>query len=106
MRLHKVGFTYPVPGMMVAPRILENININIEAGEQIAILGRIGSGKSTLLRVMARLYQQSSGQIFIDEVDATQVDPADWRAAVGYVGQDCRLFTARCVITSLLATRA
>lgn len=73
MRLHKVGFTYPVPGMMVAPRILENININIEAGEQIAILGRIGSGKSTLLRVMARLYQQSSGQIFIDEVDATRL---------------------------------
>ncbi|HAS0822716.1 TPA: type I secretion system permease/ATPase [Enterobacter cloacae subsp. cloacae] len=92
LRLKKVGFTYPVPGMMVAPRILDNININIEAGEQVAVLGKIGSGKSTLLRVMARLYQQSSGQLFIDGVDATQVDPADWRAAVGYVGQDCRLF--------------
>ena len=55
MRLHKVGFTYPVPGMMVAPRILDNINNNVEAGEQIAVLGKIGSGKSTLLRVMARL---------------------------------------------------
>jgi ATP-binding cassette subfamily C protein LapB len=92
MRLKKVGFTYPMPGMMVAPRILDNININIQAGERIAILGKIGSGKSTLLRVMARLFQQGSGQLFIDGVDATQVDPADWRAAVGYVGQDCRLF--------------
>jgi ATP-binding cassette subfamily C protein LapB len=92
MRLKKVGFSYPVPGMMVAPRILDNININIQAGERIAILGKIGSGKSTLLRVMARLFQQGSGQLFIDGVDATQVDPADWRAAVGYVGQDCRLF--------------
>lgn len=92
MRLKKVGFAYPVPGMMVAPRILDNININIQAGERIAILGKIGSGKSTLLRVMARLFQQGSGQLFIDGVDATQVDPADWRAAVGYVGQDCRLF--------------
>ena len=84
MRLHKVGFTYPVPGMMVAPRILENININIEAGEQIAILGRIGSGKSTLLRVMARLYQQSSGQIFIDEVDATQVGSGRSQTPAGF----------------------
>jgi ATP-binding cassette subfamily C protein LapB len=92
MRLKKVGFTYPVPGMMVAPPILSNINIHIHAGERVAILGKIGSGKSTLLRVMARLFQQGSGQIFIDGVDATQVDPADWRAAVGYVGQDCRLF--------------
>ncbi|MBW7981718.1 type I secretion system permease/ATPase [Enterobacillus tribolii] len=92
MRLKKVGFSYPVPGMMVPPRILDNINISIQAGERIAILGKIGSGKSTLLRLMARLYMQGSGQIFIDGVDATQVDPADWRAAVGYVGQDCRLF--------------
>lgn len=92
MRLKKVGFTYPMPGTMVAPRILDNININIQAGERIAIVGKIGSGKSTLLRVMARLFQPSSGQLFIDGVDATQVDPADWRAAVGYVGQDCRLF--------------
>lgn len=92
IRLRKVGFSYPVPGMMVAPRILDNININIQPGERVAILGKIGSGKSTLLRIMARLYLQSSGQLFIDGVDATQVDPADWRSAVGYVGQDCRLF--------------
>lgn len=92
LQLRKVGFAYPLPGVMVPPSILENININIQAGERVAIIGTIGSGKSTLLRVMGRLLQPRSGQITIDGVDATQVDPADWRAAVGYVGQDCRLF--------------
>ncbi|VXD08789.1 ABC transporter [Enterobacterales bacterium 8AC] len=92
LQLKKVGFAYPIPGLMVPPPILENININIRAGERVAIIGSIGSGKSTLLRGMGRLLQPRSGQITIDGVDATQVDPADWRAAVGYVGQDCRLF--------------
>ncbi|WP_431223583.1 type I secretion system permease/ATPase [Serratia sp. L9] len=92
LRLKKVGFTYPVPGVMVPPPILENINITIQAGERVAIIGSIGSGKSTLLRVMGRIFQPRTGQISIDGVDATQVDPADWRAAVGYVSQDCRLF--------------
>lgn len=92
LSLKKVGFAYPVPGVMVPPPVLDNININIKAGERVAIIGSIGSGKSTLLRVMGRLYQPRSGQISIDGVDATQVDPADWRAAIGYVSQDCRLF--------------
>lgn len=92
LQLKKVGFAYPVPGLMVPPPILSNININIEPGERVAIIGSIGSGKSTLLRVMGRIFQPHAGQISIDGVDATQVDPADWRAAVGYVGQDCRLF--------------
>ncbi|MHA7847651.1 type I secretion system permease/ATPase [Serratia sp. D1N4] len=92
LQLRKVGFAYPVPGVMVPPAILENVNINIQAGERVAIIGSIGSGKSTLLRVMGRLMQPLSGQLTIDGVDATQVDPADWRTAVGYVSQDCRLF--------------
>ena len=92
--------------MMVAPRILDNININIEAGEQVAVLGKIGSGKSTLLRVMARLYQQSSGQLFIDGVDATQVDPPTGALRWATSGRTAACFTAPCAITSSLATRA
>ncbi|VFS54664.1 RTX-I toxin determinant B [Leminorella grimontii] len=58
----------------------------------MAILGSIGSGKSTLLKIMARLYLPTKGQVMTGGVDATQIDPADWRSAVGYVGQDSRLF--------------
>ncbi|WP_458723498.1 type I secretion system permease/ATPase [Pseudomonas brenneri] len=92
LSLQKVSYSYPMPGAIAVPKALDNINLNINAGERVVILGNIGSGKSTLLKLMARLYRQSEGRLAIDGVDASQVDPADWRAAVGYVGQDCQLF--------------
>ncbi len=90
--LNHVSFSYPAPPMKPNPEILKDISLTIEAGERVAILGRIGSGKSTLLRVMARLYQPVKGQISADGLDVNQIDPADWRKAVGFVGQDARLF--------------
>ncbi|UQS18165.1 type I secretion system permease/ATPase [Pseudomonas sp. HS6] len=92
LTLKDVGFAYPAPPMQPNPPVLQGINLSIEAGEQVAILGRIGSGKSTLLRVMARLYSPVAGQMFSSGLDVNQIDPADWRTAVGYVGQDARLF--------------
>lgn len=90
--LKDISFTYAIPGVNNPPAVLNTINLTIKRGERVAILGNIGSGKSTLLKIMARLYQQSHGQMTMDGVDATQIDPADWRSTVGYVGQDCRLF--------------
>ncbi len=90
--LKGVGFHYPAPNGMKAPEFLKDINIKVEAGERIAILGRVGSGKSSLLRVMSNLYRPTSGQVFSDGIDLSQIDPADWRASVGYVAQDSRLF--------------
>ena len=90
--LNHVSFSYPAPPMKPNPEILKDISLTIKAGERVAILGRIGSGKSTLLRVMARLYQPVKGQISADGLDVNQIDPADWRKAVGFVGQDARLF--------------
>ena len=78
------------------PEILKDISLTIKAGERVAILGRIGSGKSTLLRVMARLYQPVKGQISADGLDVNQIDPADWRKAVGFVSRMRACFTARC----------
>ncbi|AWH33927.1 type I secretion system permease/ATPase [Stenotrophomonas sp. SAU14A_NAIMI4_8] len=92
LTLRGIGFSYPQQGMQSSPLVLQGIDINIGAGEKLAILGRIGSGKSTLLRIMARLFQPVQGQLLSDGIDVTQIDPADWRRAVGYVGQDARLF--------------
>lgn len=92
LSLQKISYSYAVPGAIAVPKALDNINLSIKAGERVVILGNIGSGKSTLLKLMARLYRQSEGRLAIDGIDASQVDPADWRAAVGYVGQDCQLF--------------
>lgn len=90
--LREVSFAYPAAPMQPNPTVLHQVSLQVRPGERLAILGRIGSGKSTLLRLMARLYLPVSGQVTSDGIDATQIDPADWRRAVGYVGQDARLF--------------
>ncbi|MGM3276027.1 type I secretion system permease/ATPase [Ralstonia sp. 24A2] len=92
LSLKRVEFSYPAPPMQPNPAILKGVNLSIKPGERVAILGRIGSGKSTLLRVMGRLYAPTKGQMLTDGLDVEQIDPADWRKTVGYVGQDARLF--------------
>jgi ATP-binding cassette subfamily C protein LapB len=90
--VRRLKFSYPAPPMQPRPIVLNNISLSIKHGERVAIVGSIGSGKSTLLRVMARLYQPVEGQLQINGIDAEQIDPADWSSAVGFVGQDARLF--------------
>jgi ATP-binding cassette, subfamily C, bacterial LapB len=64
----------------------------IPAGQSVAILGANGSGKSTFLRLIAGLYEPATGRILLDGVDLNQVHPRDLRRAIGYLGQDVRLF--------------
>jgi ATP-binding cassette subfamily C protein LapB len=91
--LRNIGFAYPVPmGQPKPPPMLSGIHFSVAPGECIGIVGKIGSGKSTLLKVIARLYQPTDGQLLADGLNTTQIDPADWRHAVGYVGQHSRLF--------------
>ena len=93
--LHDVGFAYPPqPGAAAAtpPRVLKGVSLALRPGERVAILGRIGSGKSTVLRLLAGLYQPSDGHVEVDGIDLRQIDPADFRARVGFVGQEPRLF--------------
>ncbi|PLY04685.1 MAG: type I secretion system permease/ATPase [Arcobacter sp.] len=71
---------------------LKNINLSIEEGEKVAILGKIGSGKSTLLKLILNLYEPKSGSVLIDGVDTRQIDPIDLRHAVGCVPQEPFLF--------------
>lgn len=71
---------------------LKNINLTINEGERVAILGKIGSGKSTLLKLIMNLYEPTTGSVLIDEVDTRQIDPIDLRHAVGCVPQEPFLF--------------
>lgn len=64
----------------------------IPAGQHIAVLGTNGSGKSTLLRLLAGLYDPTTGRVLIDGVDLGQVHPRDLRRGIGYLGQEVRLF--------------
>ncbi|MCK9686589.1 type I secretion system permease/ATPase [Scleromatobacter humisilvae] len=90
--LNDLSFAYPQTTDAAAPRVLKNVTVKVNAGERIAILGRIGSGKSTILRLMAGLYQPSEGFVDVDGLDLRQIDPADYRMRVGFVSQEPRLF--------------
>ncbi|MDA0338829.1 MAG: ATP-binding cassette domain-containing protein, partial [Proteobacteria bacterium] len=84
----RVSFTYPGED---APAI-SNISFKVNAGEHVALLGRIGSGKSTILKLTQMLYRPSEGYIRIDGLDYQQIEPDDIRRQMGYVPQDSVLF--------------
>jgi len=91
--LHDLSFSYPPTAEgAAAPKVLKGLKLKFEPGERVAILGRIGSGKSTVLRLLAGLYQPTEGMVEVDGIDLRQIDPADFRAKVGFVSQEPRLF--------------
>lgn len=92
MGLREVSFAYPKGKHEHAPTVLKGVNIQIQPGERIAVLGKIGSGKSTVLRLLGGLYQPTEGFVEIDGIDLRQIDPADFRCQVGFVSQEPRLF--------------
>jgi ATP-binding cassette subfamily C protein LapB len=83
-----LSFSYPGQ----TTKVLNNINIDIHAGEKVGIIGPIGSGKTTLGKLLLGLYEPSSGMVSMDGTDIRQIDPAELRYFIGYVPQDIMLF--------------
>ena len=83
-----VHFTYPGHKQ----EALRGVTFRIAKGEKVVVIGRVGSGKTTLQKLMLGLYTPTQGAVFLDGVDLRQLDPADLRRNVGYVGQDAMLF--------------
>jgi ATP-binding cassette subfamily C protein LapB len=88
IEFRNVSFNYPGQGEAA----LQNISLRIAPGEHVVVIGRTGSGKTTLQKLMLGLYQPSDGVVRIDGIDLRQLDPADLRRNVGFVGQDATLF--------------
>ena len=84
----QVSFAYPNQ----SGDALSEISIRIEAGEKVAILGRIGSGKTTLQKLLLRFFTPGKGQIKLDHIDIQQISPHELRRRIGYVAQDTTLF--------------
>ena len=74
------------------PLVLEDVNIDIKAGEKIGIVGRSGSGKSTLSKLIQRLYLPDTGDIFIDNRPIDELGFHNLRAQIGVVMQENFLF--------------
>jgi ATP-binding cassette subfamily C protein LapB len=86
--IQNLSFTYPHQSM----EILRGINLQINPGEKVGIIGPIGSGKTTLGKLMLGLYEPTRGIVAMDGTDIRQIDPAELRNFIGYVPQDVVLF--------------
>jgi len=72
--------------------IIDNINISVEAGEVLAIVGHSGSGKSTLVNLLPRFYEINSGKILIDNIPIDNFTLESLRKNISLVSQDVILF--------------
>jgi ABC-type multidrug transport system fused ATPase/permease subunit len=89
VRFEDVTFAY-VPGRPV----LEEIELDIDAGRTIALIGHTGSGKTTLASLVPRFYDVSAGRLTIDGADVRDVTLTSLRGAIGVISQDPFLFSA------------
>ena len=78
-------------GEIKQQRIINDLNLNIKAGEKVGLVGRSGAGKSTLVNALMRFYDLESGSIKIDGQDISQVQQETLRANIAMVTQDTSL---------------
>ncbi len=88
----EVTFSY-VEGMPV----LENINISVEPGQMVALVGPTGAGKTTIASLLSRFYEIDSGRVLIDGTDIRDVTLSSLRGRVGVMMQDTFLFSGEII---------
>ena len=89
LEIKDLNFVYPG----AKRRALKNINLTLEQGKTLGIIGKTGSGKSTMINLLLRLYDIDDGQIFIDGTDINSMPVDILRECIGYVPQDNFLFS-------------
>ncbi len=89
--LEGVRFAYPLdPGRDV----LHGLDLEVESGETVALVGPSGAGKTTIFQLLMRFYDPDSGRLTFDGVDLREVDPVDLREKIGLVPQEPVIFSA------------
>ena len=88
MSFRDVSFTYPG----ASEPALEDVNLEVEAGQVIALVGPSGAGKTTLCNLVARFYDPTSGSISLDGRDLKEINLDHFRSLLGVVEQDVFLF--------------
>jgi ATP-binding cassette subfamily C protein CydD len=88
IRFERVSFGYP--GREV--EVLRDLELEIRAGETVAIVGPSGGGKSTLVSLLFRFFAPSSGRVVVGEDDLAELDAGRWRSQTALVPQNPTLF--------------
>ncbi len=99
VRLEAVRFAYPTGRPRSADagpsaiEALRGIDLEIGAGEFVALVGETGAGKSTVVKLLARFYDPTAGAVLVDGIDLRAYDLSAYRRELGYVPQEGFLFT-------------
>ena len=91
IRLDHVSFSYPGTSRVV----LDDVSLTLPAGSVVAIVGENGAGKTTLVKLLAKLYEPTSGSIFVDDAPLARMAADAWRARLAGAFQDFFRFEFR-----------
>ena len=91
IRFEHVSFAYPGTDRLV----LDDVSLELPPGKVVAIVGENGAGKSTLVKLLAKMYEPTSGRIVVNETDLARIPAIDWRARLAGAFQDFFRFEFR-----------
>jgi len=91
VRLDHVSFAYPGTSRVV----LDDVSVMLPAGGVVAIVGENGAGKTTLVKLLAKMYEPSSGSILVDDTPLARLSTTEWRARLAGAFQDFFRFEFR-----------
>jgi ATP-binding cassette, subfamily B, bacterial len=91
IRFDRVSFAYPGTSRVV----LDDVSVTLPAGSVVAIVGENGAGKTTLVKLLAKMYEPSSGSILLDDTPLARVPAGEWRARLAGAFQDFFRFEFR-----------
>jgi ATP-binding cassette subfamily B protein len=91
IRVDHVSFAYPGTSRVV----LDDVSVTLPAGAVVAIVGENGAGKTTLVKLLSKMYEPSSGSIFVDDTPLARVPAGEWRARLAGAFQDFFRFEFR-----------
>ena len=95
IRFEHVSFAYPGTDRLV----LDDVNVDLPVGAVVAIVGENGAGKSTLVKLLAKMYEPTSGRILVDTTDLARIRSEEWRARLAGAFQDFFRFEFRALHT-------
>ena len=88
IEFRNVSFSYPGSDK----KVLDGVNLRVDRGERLSLVGLNGAGKTTLIKLLCRLYDPDEGQILLDGTDIREYDPVQYHAQFAPVFQDFSLF--------------